>query len=70
MSILSLVYPSLNSYLQANDYGYKELTEYFNEYKYCKIANTITEKLRELVDLYATNRIYYSLRDRRSSVVS
>lgn len=70
MSILSLVYPALNSYLQAYDYGYKELTEYFNEYKYCKIANTITEKLRELVDLYATNRIYYSLLDRRSSVVS
>ena len=70
MSILSLVYPALNSYLQAYDYGYKELTEYFNEYKYCKITNTITEKLRELVDLYATNRIYYSLLDRRSSIIS
>lgn len=70
VTILSLVYPALSSYLQSYDYGYKELTEYFNEYKYCKVTNSITEKMRGLVDQYATNRIYYSLLDRRSSVVS
>ena len=69
-SILSLVYPALSSYLKAYDYGHNELTEYFNEYKYCKVTNKITDALRELVNQYATNRIYYSLLDRRSSIVS
>ena len=69
-SILSIVYPDLNSYLADFDYGYKELTEYFNEYKYCKVTNRITDEIRELVDKYSTNRIYYSLLNRRSSVVS
>jgi hypothetical protein len=70
VSILSIVYPALCSYLQSFDYGHNELTEYFNEYKYCKISNTITEEMRGLVDKYATDRIYYSLLDRRSSIVS
>ena len=69
-SILSLVYPALSSYLQAYDYGHNELTEYFNEYKYCKVINKITDEQRKFVNQYATNRIYYSLLDRRSSIVS
>lgn len=69
-SILSLVYPALSSYLQAYDYGHNELTEYFNEYKYCKVTNRITDEQRKFVNQYATNRIYYSLLDRRSSIVS
>ena len=69
-SILSLVYPALSSYLQAYDYGHNELTEYFNEYKYCKVTNKITDEQRKFVNQYATNRIYYSLLDRRSSIVS
>lgn len=70
VSILSMVYPALCSYIQVYDLGYKEFTEYFNEYKYCKVSNRITNKMRELVDHYSSNRIYYSLLDRRSSVVS
>lgn len=69
-SILSIVYPDLNSYLVDFDYGSKELSEYFNSYRYCKLSNQITDEQRELVDKYSTNRIYYSLLDRRSSVVA
>ena len=70
LSILSTTYPALNSYLSQYDYGYEQITEYINAYKYNKLTNHIYPEFRQLVDKYAVDRIYYSLLDRRSSIVA
>ncbi len=68
--IIATVYPDLHSYLTSFEYGNVELDEYFSEYKYCKVTNTITSEMEALVGQYATNRIYYKLLERRSLVLS
>lgn len=69
-AILATVYPSLHSYLSQFDYGDERLSEYFNAYKYNKLINKIQPKFMELVSKYAEDRFYYSLLDRRSSIVA
>ena len=68
--ILSVVYPDLHSYLSDYDYGNEQLTEYFNAYKYNKVTNYIPSEFLDLVEKYAVDRIYYSVLNRRSSIVA
>ncbi len=70
LTILSTTYPALYSYLAQYDYGFAEITAYFNTYKYCKVTNRILPEFMSLVDNYASNRVYYSLLNRRSSIVA
>lgn len=65
--ILDLVYPDLSAYL--NPYcmpEYKWLEEYFTEYRFSKIRNHISKKLRNMANEQAFARDFYKLPPRMS----
>ncbi len=67
--VLGVVYPQLAAYLQRFDYKNHLLNSYFNEYKFCKVLNRISDALRSLVDSQATARDYNSILQPRATYV-
>ena len=67
--ILSEVYPQLADYLHKFDYKNDLLNKYFNEYKFCKALNRISDTLRSLVDEQAIARDYNSILQPRATYV-
>ena len=69
IQILSEVYPQLADYLHKFDYKNDLLNKYFNEYKFCKALNRISDTLRSLVDEQAIARDYNSILQPRATYV-
>lgn len=69
IQILSDVYPQLADYLHKFDYKNDLLNKYFNEYKFCKALNRISDTLRSLVDEQAIARDYNSILQPRATYV-
>lgn len=69
ISILSIVYPDLYKY--ALPYRFKQplLNEYFQDYKYQKIINTILPEFEAVVEEQAKKREYNYILDNRASVL-
>jgi hypothetical protein len=68
-SFLPSVYPDLYHYLNNYAFEDEQITEYFKQYKKCKIKNIIDEDFIELVAKNAEKRPYNSLPS-RSSLIS
>lgn len=58
MDILSGVYPDLYYYLQSYKSGIRLIDYYFDDYKYCKVTNCISESFMLKVQEQATLREY------------
>ena len=69
IQILSEVYPQLADYLHKFDYKNDLLNKYFNEYRFCKVLNRISDTLRSLVDEQAKARDYNSILQPRATYV-
>lgn len=69
IQILSVVYPQLADYLHKFDYKNDLLNKYFNEYKFYKVLNRISDTLRSLVDEQAKARDYNSILQPRATYV-
>lgn len=69
VAILQKTYPDLSSYLTTFDLDNKDLNEYINEYKYCKLTNHITDDLRAKVEKQATEHQFITWLRPRSEVV-
>lgn len=59
-NVLKIVYPELYQYLKSFLFpkNLKTFNEYFDQYKYCKLSNVITEQFNELVKAEAIDRNY------------
>ena len=68
-TFLHTVYPDLYHYLKSYEFDDKQMTEYFKQYKECKIRNNIDDNFTELVAENAEKRPYNSL-PARSSLLS
>ncbi len=66
--VLEIVYPQLANYLDKFDYKDKLLNVYFNEYKYCKVTNRISDELRNMVEKQSVERDYNKLQPRATYV--
>ncbi len=69
-SILSFVFPDLQVYLSAFNYQIPLLTEYFNQYKYCKVINRISPGFMDIVIDQAKKREYNSILQPRAYELS
>ena len=69
-SILSIVYPDLQVYLSAFNYKIPLLTQYFNQYKYCKVVNRICPDFMDIVIDQAKKREYNSILQPRAYELS
>lgn len=58
LKILQSVYNDLYEYLVDYNYGDGFLTEYFNEYKFLKVKNTLTPEFKKIVDSEAIERSF------------
>ena len=58
MDILIRVYPDLYYYLQSYKSGIRLIDYYFDDYKYCKVTNRISESFMNKVQEQATLREY------------
>lgn len=58
MDILSGVYPDLYYYLQSYKSGIRLIDYYFDDYKFCKVTNCISESFMLKVQEQATSREY------------
>lgn len=58
LAALKIVYPDLYLYMQSYRSGIRLIDDYFDEYKYCKITNRISESMRFKVEEQATLREY------------
>lgn len=61
MSVLEKVYSDLYDYLVPYDLGNDLLTDYFNEYKYMKITNYLSDSFKDIVNKQATERSFKKL---------
>ncbi|MCD8298040.1 MAG: BREX-4 system phosphatase PglZ, partial [Prevotella sp.] len=68
ISTLRNTYPDLALYLSPFDSGNKELDEYMDEYKYCKVMNKISDEFIEKLNYQATEHHIYELQSRSSIV--
>lgn len=57
--ILKHVYRDLYEYLQPFDYGVEKLNLYFNEYKWLKVENFVSEDFQTFVEREAKERSYF-----------
>lgn len=67
--ILTHVYPDLALYLSEYHFKNELFNRYFNLYKKCKVLNTVTEEMQELVKNQAEKRDYIRLLPSRASKV-
>lgn len=58
LAALKIVYPDLYLYMQSYRSGIRLIDDYFDEYKYCKLTNRISESMRLKVGEQATLREY------------
>lgn len=58
LAALKAIYPDLYLYMQSYRSGIRLIDDYFDEYKYCKLTNRITENMRFKVEEQATLREY------------
>ena len=56
--VLPDIYDDLATYLKPFNYHNNYLNEYFEEYKYCKVTNCITDKIRAMVQDQSLKRQY------------
>ena len=68
IEILNKVYPELYWYLC--DYNYGNFNEYFNEYKYLKVVNKLTQSFKDMVDQESIKRSYNQYFMYRSEVLN
>lgn len=68
LKVLEMVYPQLAAYLYRFDYKSELLNKYFDEYKYCKVTNAISNTLLSLVNEQAKERDYNKLQPRATYV--
>lgn len=66
LDVLQHVYSDLYDYLIPFDYGIEEMSNYFNEYKWLKVGNTVTESFSALVEREARERSYNRILPARS----
>lgn len=66
LDILKHTYRDLYLYLLNYDYTLEELDTYFNEYKYLKVVNSVTDSFRARVMQEATQRNFYRVLPTRS----
>lgn len=66
LSILKHTYNDLYLYLLNYDYKVQEIDSYFNEYKYLKVVNSVTDNFRDRVMKEATQRNFYRVLPTRS----
>lgn len=70
LDILIRVYPDLYWYL--NDYNYTQpfLSNYFNEYKYLKVINKLTDEFKQVVDKESSERSFNKYLMCRSEILN
>ena len=66
LSILKHTYNDLYLYLLNYDYKLQEIDDYFNEYKYLKVVNSVTDNFRARVMQEAIQRNFYRILPTRS----
>ena len=66
MDILKHTYSDLYLYLSKYEYGIQEISSYFNEYKYLKVINHITDEFEEIVKKEGKERNFNRLLPMRS----
>lgn len=66
---LKIVYPDLSAYLAQYQFKDTFLTEYFTQYKYLKVINSISADFLNIVDTQSIEHDFYKLLDTRESVL-
>ncbi len=69
VSILNNTYRDLALYLSPFYSGNKELDNYIESYKYCKVTNKISDEFRKMVDFQAIQRQYITWLPPRASKI-
>lgn len=69
LSVLQRVYPDLYAYLMPYKFKTALLNQYFEEYKFCKVENRITQEMDHLVEGQAIKREYNLLLPARSEAM-
>ena len=66
LSILKHTYKDLWAYLRKYDYKIKDIEKYFDEYKWLKVENLISQSFLERVEIEAKERNFYRILPPRS----
>ncbi len=67
--VLQHIYPDLYAYLLPYKFNAPLLNQYFEDYKFCKLENSITQELENLVEEQAVKREYNLLLPARSEKI-
>lgn len=67
--VLRHTYLDLALYLEPFDFGVRELNDYIEQYKFCKVTNQISSEFKEKVDYQATEHQYITWLQPRSVLV-